>query len=47
MQFFENIDLVKRRMKTGEKVGNGIVVGGKAPASFNPMRRKLQMNVEP
>ncbi|KAF6241515.1 hypothetical protein HO173_000225 [Letharia columbiana] len=47
IQFFENIDLDKLEKKPGEKAGNGIGLGGKALASFNPMRRKLQIDVEP
>ena len=47
IQFFENIDLDRLEKKPGEMVGNDMVEGGKAPGLFNPMRRKLQMNVGP
>lgn len=47
IQFFENIDLDRLEKKPGERVGNDTVEGGTAPALFNPMRRKLQINVGP
>lgn len=42
LQFFESVDLDKLQKKSREKVGNGIGVGGRAPAAFNPMRRRLE-----
>ncbi len=47
IQFFEKIDLDKLQTKAGKKVGNEMGEGDKAPASFNPMRRKLQVDLEP
>ena len=47
IQYSKSIDLGKVQKKPRKKVGNDMEEGGKAPASFNPMRRKLQIDVEP
>ena len=47
IQFFENIDLDKLEKKSGKSIGNGIDEGGEAPGSFNPMRRKLGIDLRP
>ena len=47
IRFFENIDLDRLEKRHGGVVGNNVDAGGKAPTSFNPMRRKLQMCLGP
>ncbi|CAF9915577.1 MAG: hypothetical protein ALECFALPRED_010249 [Alectoria fallacina] len=47
IQFFENVDLEKLEKTLKATARNGTSVDAKAPSSFNPMRRKLQIDVEP
>ena len=47
IQFFETIDIGKVQKKPGKQVGNDMDGVDMTPASFNPMRRKLQIDIEP